>query len=192
MKIVVDINDVVCGVVYNGDIEGGIPISDESLPTDFVLNKYKYINGIGFLPNENYDKSNIESIIKTKIKELSIKCNEAITSGIDINNSHYSLTLEDQVNISELKNNAKDGISLLKYHADGEGCRVFSTEEILNLYNAALIHKNYHLTYFNVLKEYVQSLTDIDEINTIKYGQELVGEFLDRFNEIISDNSNTD
>ena len=43
-------------------------------------------------------------------------------------------------------------------------------------------------TYFNQMKLYVLSITDtndIDKVNKIKYGDELTGEYLVKYNEII-------
>lgn len=42
------------------------------------------------------------------------------------------------------------------------------------------MHKMHHITYFNQLKMYIQSITDIESIISIEYGSyELTGEYLD-------------
>ena len=43
------------------------------------------------------------------------------------------------------------------------------------------MNKMHHITYFNQLKMYINTLSNSDAINTIEYGMELIGEYLDTY-----------
>ena len=64
-----------------------------------------------------------------KLEELGEACTAAISAGVTIATSrgyeHFSLTLNDQANLSNLALQAQMGASVL-YHADGELCRLFT------------------------------------------------------------------
>lgn len=44
------------------------------------------------------------------------------------------------------------------------------------------MNKMHHITYFNQLKMYIQSLDDIESVSEIEYGYELSGEYLRTYN----------
>lgn len=122
----------------------------------------------------------------TKKKEVSQACEIAITNGISVNGKHFSLTIEDQANILAWMAVAQTGKSV-PYHADGERCDIYSAEEFMQIANSAVAHKAHHTTYCNLLMRQIETLKIMEEINEIKYGvTELTGEFLERYNEIMS------
>ncbi len=136
----------------------------------------------------------IDNARSAKLNEVNKACQAAIQAGVDINTSkgikHFSLTLEDQVNIdclarridkammeqSQLINFSKG----VPYHADGEFCDFWSLEDFAKIEAAATAHKLYHQTYCNYLRQYIQSLSSLDEINTVKYGIILPAEYADK------------
>lgn len=123
---------------------------------------------------------------QSKITELSSFCNNSIVTGIDlvINNKteHFSYTNEDQVNIKEIFDLVLQTNTPMYYHADGESCKLYTTEQIISLYTTAAINKMHHTTYFNQLKIYIETLEDSDTVNGITYGQELTGVYLNTYN----------
>ena len=113
----------------------------------------------------------VEYVKSMKIKELSLACNQAIVSGFDWNNHHYSMSIEDQLELQHLAFQAeKDRNSMYQYHADNSPYVEMSANEILELYDAYQLHKNQHRIYFNKLKSYVNGLTTIKEISDVYYG----------------------
>lgn len=132
------------------------------------------------------EKEAFQSFINTKLEELSTQCQEAITSGIEYNGEHFSYTLTDQNNISNTFQLAMSTGLSVPYHADGQDCRLYSKEEIMNIYFAQETNVTHHTTYFNQLKQYVLTLTTEEEVNAVEYGQELTGEYLDTYNEIMA------
>ena len=77
----------------------------------------------------------IEEVRKQKLNEISKACEDIITQGIDLDNEHFSLTQNDQINIGTLYNATQQGAENLLYHADGELCRYFTSSEIVASYN---------------------------------------------------------
>lgn len=112
------------------------------------------------------------------IARCSEACGEAIISGIDLTladgqSYHFSLTIEDQINLASLQTLIAGGSQSVPYHADGEPCRYFSAEEFLSLTSAATQWKLYHESYFNSLREYINSLEDIPALDAIIYGMDI-------------------
>lgn len=121
-----------------------------------------------------------------KINELSSICNTLIVNGVDIEidgeTEHFSYNDEDQVNIKEIFDLAVQTNVPMYYHADGESCKLYTVEQIIDLYATTTTNKMHHTTYFNQIKLYVNTLETTDEVNAIEYGQELTGEYLDTYN----------
>lgn len=129
----------------------------------------------------------IDDIKKQKINELSNTCNANITNGVSVqigdNSEHFSYKDEDQVNIKELFDLAIQTQVPLYYHADGLSCKLYTVEQIVDIYTSNAINKMHHITYFNQLKLYVESLSEIDDIKAVNYGDELTGKYLETYNE---------
>lgn len=127
-----------------------------------------------------------------KTNELSEACEQTIINGVQIGDKHYSMALTDQLNLESLKNTIiMEGATAVPYHSDGENCSLHSSTDFLRIYNVCAAHKISQTTYFNQLKQYVESLNDVNSINAITYGQELTGEYLDNYNVIMAYLSNT-
>ena len=120
---------------------------------------------------------------KTKlINKMSDECNRVITAGFDMElddhqTYHFSLEIEDQLKIQALALKVQSGETNLPYHADGEPCRFFSAQEILNLNNMMEHLITYHTTYFNSLRTYIQSIEDEASLEAITYGIEIPEEY---------------
>ncbi len=110
---------------------------------------------------------------RLKITALSKDCNATIENGFDLEiqgeTQHFSLTMQDQLNLMNLSTLAQTQ-ELIPYHADGETCVFYTSEEINEIVNAANEFKIYHTTYYNALKTYVNSLETMEEVTAIEYG----------------------
>ncbi len=127
---------------------------------------------IELMPNE---KVTIEFVRNAKIKEMSNRCNKEITSGFNVVLSdglshHFDLTLEDQLNLFDVATAIENGEDKIAYHASGEMSKFYSAEEMTKIIEAASELKQYHTAYFNSLKGYINSLTDMGEVAAIEYG----------------------
>lgn len=112
------------------------------------------------------------------IAKMSNECNSIITNGFDVvlddeKTHHFSLKTEDQLKIQALGLKAKSGETVLPYHADGEPCRFFSVQEILNLNAQMEGIIEYQTTYFNSLRDYINSMETSDDLQSVEYGMEI-------------------
>lgn len=126
------------------------------------------------------DELSIDFIRQSKISEMSYNCRKAIEAGIDIQlrmeTKHFSMDTQDQLNLMSLGVMAQTQ-ELIPYHADGETCIFYTADEINQIVAAATTHKVYHTTYYNALKNYINSLTTIEEIAAITYGTPIPDEY---------------
>lgn len=117
-----------------------------------------------------YTGTELEIAIAKTCDLMSDTCRSTIETGIDFNNEHYSLTSQDQTNILCWRGVASSG-SAVPYHADGEHCRMYTSEEFLALSNTAIAHITHNTTYCNLLMRWIETLTNIEEIYAITYGE---------------------
>lgn len=166
---------------------------DTSAYTISVINnsdddKEEYILKLVVFISEEISLTNAKT---QKINELSEACEQTIINGVQIDDKHYSMALTDQLNLESLKTTIMAGATTVPYHSDGENCSLHSSTDFLRIYNVCAAHKISQTTYFNQLKQYVESLNDVNSINAVTYGQELTGEYLDNYNVIMAYLSNT-
>lgn len=125
--------------------------------------------------------NDVEAIRAIKIKEISKACGKAIVNGVDIqfgeDTVHFNLSVEDQANIANLFKVVELGCTAYPYQSDGGVCRIYSAQEIAQIYLAAQQLITYNTTYHNTLKSYVQTLDDVEVLNTVTYGMELPEEY---------------
>lgn len=125
----------------------------------------------------------VEFIQEARIKEMSAACNTAIINGIDVTLSdgkdyHFSLTIEDQINLISLQSLILNGAESVPYHADGEECRYYSAADIQLIISAATKWKIYQESYFNNLRLYIRELTSISELTAVHYGMTIPDEYV--------------
>lgn len=123
------------------------------------------------------DVITIEFVKEQKIKEMSIACQNVIFSGFDVVLSdglshHFSLNTQDQLNLITLSTAISDE-QLIPYHADGELCKFYEPIDLKVVLEAATAHKTYHVSYFNSLRAYIDSLCNVDEIISVQYGMNI-------------------
>lgn len=129
----------------------------------------------------------ISVIMTAKLSEISKVCNAVIVAGIDITfgdeNVHFNLSIEDQSNINNLFRVVELGGTEFPYQSDGGVCRVYSASEIVQIYVAAQTLITSQTTYHNELKQYVQTLDNVEDISAIQYGMTLPEPYLTEMNE---------
>lgn len=126
-------------------------------------------------------------IMAAKLAEISNMCNAVIVAGVDIElgeeSVHFDLSIEDQSNINNLFRVVELGGSEFPYQSDGGVCRVYSANEIVQIYIAAQTLITTQTTYHNELKQYVQSLDNAEAISSVEYGMTLPEPYLTEMNE---------
>lgn len=129
-------------------------------------------------------------VMSAKLSEISNACNAVIVNGVDIKfgeeTVHFNLSIEDQSNINNLFRVVELGGTEYPYQADGGVCRIYTAAEIAAIYIAAQTLITTQTTYHNELKQYVQTLTDVEEVSAVQYGMTLPEPYLTEMNEKLS------
>ena len=122
----------------------------------------------------------VEFIRSSKLAEMSRACRLTIEAGFDFNlhgeTKHFSLTTQDQLNLMNLSTIAQTQ-QLIPYHADGEVCEFYTSDEINAIIAQATAFKNYQIAYHNALKVYINALETIEDIAAITYGTPIPDEY---------------
>lgn len=133
----------------------------------------------------------LEEIKTNKINEFSKKCKENIEKGVtikinDIDETFsYSIENGDQGNIDDIFNLAiTTGLSQ-PYHCNGGNCKLYTVNQITELYVACKLLKTKETTYYNQIKQYIKDTNDKETIKSIYYGQELTGQYLENYNDMM-------
>lgn len=171
----------------------GIEYSVVELDTDDIA-KYNGVNVSSDEEARRIVEPTLEEVISDKLKEISDICEQTIYIGIDVTLSdgitkHFSLKTEDQINLNGLVSQvsignikAENGVP---YHADGEICTLFSIADFTLVANSATAFVLQQTTYCNHLMMYVRSLENVEAVKAVAYGQELTGEFLESYKNIM-------
>lgn len=134
----------------------------------------------------------LEEEQEKKIVELSKACENLIYTGTDVTlpsddvTRHYSFTLTDQTNIRTCFELAVSSQQEVPYHADDEGCRLYSVEDIITIYAEEQYFITEKTTYFNWLKQQVKSLEDIETVKAVTMSTPLTGEFKEEYDKIVA------
>lgn len=126
-----------------------------------------------------------------KINEVSLTSQSMIINGVEFNGKRYRLNTTDQINMSALSAMAQMG-NKVPYHADGEICRIFEPEEMVQLAQTATSWIVYHTTYFNLLKHQILEYDNLEDVEKVYYGIKLKNEYQQIINTIVSSGSTTD
>lgn len=165
-------------------------ISNEIATKDDIINNFDYWweKGKDLKNNELADSFGIQPIKESKLKEISIACENTIYNGIDVELStgteHFSLTEKDQINLFGKKMQLLAGVEKMEYHEDGQPCRYFTPEDMQKIVDNAMFFVSYNTTYCNALNMWIKSCTKPSEIENIYWGAEIPEEHM---NEVLID-----
>lgn len=147
--------------------------------TSVEWNNEAYETYIANLPDELVETK------EEKIAEMSKACNKTIESGIDCEfdgaTKHYSLTNNDQTNISNMFNAILIGATGYPYHADGEECAEMPRADIIKLYTTVQAYITSQVTYNNMLKGQINDMISVSDVEAVAYGDELTGEWATKY-----------
>lgn len=147
----------------------------EYIPPDILADvfSYQYENG-RFSKRLDAIRDLLQEAKTIKIKFLKETCHSLIEAGVDVGEDHYSLTSEDQINLSKLTTQAALMPNApIFYHADGKLCRQYTPEEMLMIATIGVGWVTYHTTYFNFAKAYIETLQEFQDVVAFKYGDHL-------------------
>jgi hypothetical protein len=124
------------------------------------------------------DESALAGAKREIIKRLSSICKNKITAGFSVvlsdgKSYSFKLTTEDQLNLMSIEGQLNAGAETFLYHATNQPCRFFSREDMTKIISTFKRYTLYHTTYFNVAKQYINSLVDIEKVNLFTYGTDV-------------------
>lgn len=165
----------------------GIPFEQDL--SSICANRQLMRDSINNIQQDISDDDDLLSQAKQrKINEISLTSQSMIINGVEFNGKRYRLNTTDQINMSALSAMAQIG-NKVPYHADGEICRVFEPEEMIQLAQTATNWIVYHTTYFNLLKHQILEYDNLEDVEKVYYGTKLKDEYQQIINTIISNGS---
>lgn len=165
----------------------GIPFEQDL--SSICANRQLMRDSINNIQQDISDDDDLLSQAKQrKINEISLTSQSMIINGVEFNGKRYRLNTTDQINMSALSAMAQIG-NKVPYHADGEICRVFEPEEMVQLAQTATNWIVYHTTYFNLLKHQILEYDNLEDVKKVYYGTKLKDEYQQIINTIISNGS---
>lgn len=143
---------------------------------------------------------NIDEVINSVITKNYTYCNMFIENGINYTfpsgiTKKYTYKLEDQINLNQIKMLVDNGVLnettgvFIKASGESEFDNI-SVDEFKDLYNALLKHKQYQLCRLYQYNEYVKTLTDINEIQSLQYEMILPDEYIKNIDNYIANFEN--
>lgn len=131
-------------------------------------------NGTVYKEPEPYEQT-LEEVRTQKNQEISTACQQTIYNGIDVQLSngetkHYSLKTEDQINLIGKQVQLATDATQFEYHADGEPCEWYSREDMQKIVDTAFQFVSLNTTYCNSFYQYINSITDKPQIQSLVYG----------------------
>nr|DAV11651.1 MAG TPA: protein of unknown function (DUF4376) [Caudoviricetes sp.] len=167
----------------------GIPFEQDL--SSICANRQLMRDSINNIQQDISDDDDLLSQAKQrKINEISLTSQSMIINGVEFNSKRYRLNTTDQINMSALSAMAQMG-NKVPYHADGEICRIFEPEEMVQLAQTATNWIVYHTTYFNLLKHQILEYDNLEDVEKVYYGTKLKDEYQQIINTIISNGSTT-
>ena len=115
----------------------------------------------------------IEQLRADKLDELNGCCSAAIYSGVTVGGKHYRLTENDQLSLNAAIGLATASGTSISYAADGETGTLMTAAELAAVGKAGYDWGYVCRSYYGLLYAWVARETDVDKLNTIKYGSKL-------------------
>ena len=130
------------------------------------------------LIGSKYAGKSLDEIKDNIISAFSIICNDTIENGVDVllsdeKTHHFSMKIQDQINIMMLIKLVNIDDAYIPYHEDGDVYKYYSSSDFQKIVSAMESHKLFHLSYFASLKKYIRSLSNLNDIININYGDDI-------------------
>lgn len=160
---------------------------DGGIYTRDGIPRYKLADGAPVLRSEEEIEADrlpdLETVRAAKTAEISAACNAAINAGTTVQmpdgtQEAFTYSTSDQANISEMFMACLMGAESYPYHANDEACKSYTAAEIMSIYGTLSMYKTGQLTYHNQLKQSINAIETVQEVQAVTYGQELTGEYL--------------
>lgn len=169
---------------------------DGGLYTDDGIPRYALTDGAPVLRSDEEIEADrlpdLETVRAAKIAEMSAACNAAINAGTTVQmpdgtQEAFTYSTADQANVSEMFMACLMGAESYPYHANDEPCQSYTAAEIMAIYGTLSMYKTGQLTYHNQLKQSINAMEAVQEVQAVTYGQELTGEYLTAYNTLMQE-----
>lgn len=143
-------------------------------------------------PEPEPEPEPVEVARAAKVAEISTACSAAIDAGTSVDlpsgtREEFTYTVADQANVSEMFTACLAGATGYIYHANNAPCKTYPVADVVAIYGTLSMYKTGQLTYHNQLRQFVNSLTTAEDIQTVTYGQPLIGECLTQYNALMAE-----
>ena len=127
---------------------------------------------------DNFVGQGILNMKKAKIEEMRDVCNREILEGVSVVLSdndvhHFTMSLEDQLNLLEIRYLIDNGQDIFIYHETNGANKEYHSNDMKLIINALFENKQKHLLHFNRLKQYITSLTNAESVSAVQYGMKV-------------------
>ena len=164
---------------------------DKPIYTNDGVPRYKLVDGKAVeRTEEEINAERLPKLKQSKITALSATCEQTIYNGLELelseNTERFEYKDKDQTNIKAMFDAVVLGAEKYPYQSEDGNCRVYTAQDIITLYTSLEGLRTAQLTYYHQIKDLVNTLETVEEINAVTYGQELEGEYLQHYIEMLA------
>ena len=184
------------GTIYSDDFNSFVDCMEIRLQKSNLAEQVQRLDDIvNNIVDE--DSMSINELRDRRLNQISAAGQRKIFEGTlvllsDGTTKHFKYNLEDQNDISQymmlIPQFPGDLTNLrLPYHSSGEICQLYPAIDIVIVYFELQSYLLYWQTYTNMLRMYVNTLQDIDEIRSAQFGMSLPQSYQEQMNELLQD-----
>lgn len=137
-------------------------------------------------PNPKPYNSTLDEVKESKKAEIKMKVQNEILSDVMIASYAFGYNESDMIAIrNAYEDSISSGMSVILKDSTGQS-RELNEEEITDLYKKQEIKRLEKESYAQCLLDYIDGLTSKEAVNSVEYGDELTGKYLEKYNEKVS------
>lgn len=137
-------------------------------------------------PNPKPYNPTLDEVKESKKVEIKMKVQNEILSDVMIASYAFGYNESDMIAIrNAYEDSISSGMSVILKDSTGQS-RELNEEEITDLYKKQEIKRLEKESYAQCLLDYIDGLTSKEAVNSVEYGDELTGKYLEKYNEKVS------
>lgn len=137
-------------------------------------------------PNPKPYNPTLDEVKESKKAEIKMKVQNEILSDVMIASYAFGYNESGMIAIrNAYEDSISSGMSVILKDSTGQS-RELNEEEITDLYKKQEIKRLEKESYAQCLLDYIDGLTSKEAVNSVEYGDELTGKYLEKYNEKVS------
>lgn len=137
-------------------------------------------------PNPKPYNPTLDEVKESKKAEIKMKVQNEILPDVMIASYAFGYNESDMIAIrNAYEDSISSGMSVILKDSTGQS-RELNEEEITDLYKKQEIKRLEKESYAQCLLDYIDGLTSKEAVNSVEYGDELTGKYLEKYNEKVS------